>query len=257
MINPRAIIHRTAEIAKDVIIGPYTVIGKNVKIKTGCKISNNVVIGDNAIIGKNNRIFQFSSVGEEPIDRSFHGEFSQLTLGNNNIIREFATIHSGTAKENGITKIGNNNLIMNYVHIGHDCKIENHVTLVNSAGLAGHVKIDDHATIGVYCGIHQFCYVGSYSFIAHRASISKDVPPYLMVVSSPVTSPCGINVEGLKRAGFSTKKIKNLRKAYKIIYRQGLRLIEAIEKLKTMQKETPEIKKFISLLENSKRGIIR
>ena len=255
MIDSKAIIHSTAKIADNVSIGPYAIIGENVKIGENCTISVHAVIGKNTVLGRNNRIFQFASVGEEPIDRTFHGEFSQLILGDNNIIRECTTIHTGTAKENGLTFIGNNNLIMNYVHIGHDCKIGNNVTLVNNANLAGHVHVDDFATIGVNSGVHQFCQIGSYAFIAHMALITQDVPPYLMVAST--ASPCGINIEGLKRGGFAQKEIRKLREAYKVIYRQGLRLTEAIEKLKAMQHETPAIKRFITLLKNSKRGIIR
>ncbi len=257
MIDSRAVIHESAQIADNVTIGPYAIIGENAQIGEGCNISGHVVIGKNAILGKNNRIFQFASVGEEPIDRTFHNEFSQLILGDNNIIRECATIHGGTAKEDGITRVGSNNLIMNYVHIGHDCHVGNNVTLVNSAGLAGHVHVDDYATIGVSCGVHQFCRVGAYAFISHMALITQDVPPYLMVASSPTTSPCGINVEGLKRSGFSAETIRGLRDAYKVIYRQGLRLVEAVEKLKTMQKQIPEVDLFIELLESSTRGILR
>lgn len=258
MIDTRAVIHETVEISNNVTIGPYTIIGENAKIGEGCNISAHVVIGKNAVIGKNNRIFQFSSIGEEPIDRTFHGEFSQLILGNNNIIRECVTIHSGTAKEHGTTIVGNDNLIMNYVHIGHDCHIGNNITFVNNSALAGHVHVDDFATIGINSGVHQFCRIGSYAFIAHMAIITQDVPPYLMVTASPSTSsPCGINIEGLKRAGFSAKDIRNLRTAYKIIYRQGLRLVEAIDQLKKMQKDTPAVENFITLLETSKRGIIR
>ena len=257
MIHPRAVIHESAHIAENVIVGPYTIVGENVHIGKGSHISSHVIIGKNTIIGENNRIFQFSSIGEEPIDRSFHNEFSQLVLGDGNIIRECTTIHSGTAKGDGVTRVGNNNLIMSYVHIGHDCHIGNNITIVNSAGLAGHVYVYDHATIGVSCGIHQFCRVGSYSFICHMALITQDVPPYLMVASSPTTSPCGINVEGLKRGGFSSTSIRSLREAYKIIYRKGLRLVEAIEKLRILQENVPEVSAFIELLESSKRGIIR
>lgn len=256
MIDPKAVIHESAQIASDVTIGPYVIIGKNVKIDRGCKISSHAIIGNNTIIGKNNRIFQFTSVGEEPIDNTFNGEFSQLILGDNNIIRECATIHGGTAKEKGITYIGNNNLIMNYVHVGHDCKIGNNVTLINHAGLAGHVHVDDFVTIGISCGIHQFCRIGAYAFISHMALIVQDVPPYLMVNFSP-TSPCGLNVEGLKRMDFSANTIRSLREAYKVIYRQGLRLVEAIEKLKKMQDTVPEIQLLIDFLKTTKRGIAR
>ncbi|MFZ9034986.1 MAG: acyl-ACP--UDP-N-acetylglucosamine O-acyltransferase [Francisellaceae bacterium] len=256
MIHKTAIIHPTAEIAEGVSIGPYSIVGEGVSIGEGSVLLPHVVIGKGAQIGRNNRIFQFASVGEEPIDRTFHGEFSQLILGDNNIIREGATIHAGTAKEEGITRVGSRNLIMNYVHIGHDCQIGNNVTLVNNAALAGHVRVDDFATIGVGCGVHQFCHIGSYAFISHAALVTQDVPPYLMVAAQP-TTPKGVNAEGLKRAGFSPEAIKGIKDAYKIIYRQGLRMVEAIEKLKQLQKNVPEVERFVIALESSKRGIIR
>lgn len=257
MIDKTARIHKTCKIDKNVHIGPFSIIGKNTIIGKNCTILSNVVIGKNTVLGKNNKIFQFSSIGEDPIDHSFHGEFSQLIIGNNNIIRECSTIHSGTAKEKGTTKIGNNNLIMNYVHIGHDCEIKDNTMIVNGAALAGHVKVDNFATIGAHCGIHQFCHIGMYSFIAHRSSISKDVPPFLTVISSPITSPCGINSEGLKRSNYSYKKINDIKKSYKIIYRKGLLIKEAIKKLSILEKNTPEIYQFIKFLKKSKRGIIR
>lgn len=257
MIHSTAVIHPSAELADDVRVGPYCIVGEKAQIGSGTELLSHVVIGKNAIIGKNNRIFQFASVGEEPIDRTFHGEFSQLILGDNNIIRECATLHAGTAKETGITRVGSNNLIMNYAHIGHDCVIGNNVTLVNNAGLAGHVRVDDYATIGVSSGVHQFCRVGAYAFISHMALVTQDVPPYLMVTGHPTTSPCGVNTEGLKRRGFTPEQIKVIKDAYKVLYRQGLRLVEAAEKLKEMAVSEPAVGLFVEIIENTKRGIIR
>ena len=259
MIDPRAVIYDGAQIAEGVEIGPFSVIGSEVVIGEGCKISSHVVINGKTTLGKNNRIYQFASVGEEPIDRTFHGEPSQTIIGDDNIIREGATIHGGTAKDRCITEIGSRNLIMNYVHIGHDCILGNNVTLVNYCGLAGHAKIDDFATIGVSCGIHQFARIGSYVFIAHGTMVAQDVPPYLMVTGGVKATPCGVNVEGLKRAGFSKEQITNVRTAYKLLYRQGLRLVEAIEKIKALrdEKDAKELDPFIDVLSNTHRGVIR
>ncbi len=256
MIHPTAIISESAQIASDVTIGPYSVIGEHVTIGSGTVIQSHVVIGKNAWIGKNNHIFQFSSIGETPIDRTFHGEFSQLIMGNNNIVREGATIHGGTAKEQGITKIGDANLFMNYIHIGHDCQLGNHITLVNNANLAGHVRVADRATIGANVGVHQFCQVGAYAFIAHLALIVQDIPAFLMVSGGP-TSPSGVNTEGMKRAGFSTETIRAVREAYKLLYRKGLRLVEAIDAIEKLQQEHPELQHMLSILKNTQRGIVR
>ncbi len=259
MIDPRAVIYEGAQIADNVEIGPFSVIGSEVIIGEGCRISPHVVINGKTTLGKNNRIYQFASVGEEPIDRTFHGEPSQTIIGDDNIIREGVTIHGGTSKERCITEIGSRNLIMNYVHIGHDCVIGNNVTLVNYSGLAGHVRVDDFATIGVSCGVHQFSRIGAYAFIAHSAMVLQDVPPYLMVTGGSKASPCGVNVEGLKRAKFTKEQISNIRKVYKVLYRQGLRLSEALEVITKFRNENSaeELTPFITALENTHRGIIR
>lgn len=259
MIDPRAVIYDGAQIAEGVEIGPFSVIGSEVVIGEGCKISSHVVINGKTTLGKNNRIYQFASVGEEPIDRTFHGEFSQTIIGDDNIIREGVTIHGGTAKDRGITEIGSRNLIMNYVHIGHDCILGNNITLVNYCGLAGHVIINDFATIGISCGVHQFVRVGSYVFVAHGTMVLKDVPPYLMVTGGIKATPCGVNIEGLKRTGFTKEQLSNVQAAYKILYRQGLRLVEAIEKIKELrdEKDAKVLDLFIEVLSNSHRGVIR
>ena len=257
MIDPRAVIGEGAEIADDVSIGAYAVISAKAKIGSGCVIGPHSVIDGDTTIGKNNKIFQFAAIGAEPIDRSYEGEESKVIIGDNNVIREYATIHGGTAKEQGITKIGNHNFIMNYVHIGHDCVIGNHCHLVNYAGIAGHVHIDDYAYIGVYCGIHQFAHLGAHCFIIPTTMIGKDVPPYIMVTGGLKATPCGVNVEGLKRRNFSTQQISNIRTAYKILYRRGLRLEQSAEQIKQIEQESNELDVFVDLLQNSHRGVVR
>lgn len=257
MIDPRAVIGEGAEIADDVTIGPYAVISSKAKIGSGTVIGPHAVVDGKTTIGQNNKIFQFAAVGAEPIDRSFAGEESEVVIGDNNVIREYSTIHGGTAKDQGVTRIGSHNFIMNYVHIGHDCVIGNHCHLVNYAGIAGHVHIDDYAYIGVYCGIHQFAHIGAHSFIIPTTMIGKDVPPYIMVTGGIKATPCGVNVEGLKRRGFTAKQISNIRLAYKILYRRGLRLEEATEEIKNMPQENEELSVFIDLLQDNHRGIVR
>ncbi|MCF6766021.1 acyl-ACP--UDP-N-acetylglucosamine O-acyltransferase [Thiotrichales bacterium 19S3-7] len=259
MIDPSAVIYEGAKIASDVEIGPFSVIGPNVTIGSGSKIGPHVVIQNTTTIGKNNQIFQFASVGANPIDHTYKGEETRLEIGDGNIIRECATIHGGTSKENNVTIIGNQNLIMNYVHIGHDCEIGNRVTLVGFSGIAGHVRIRDFATVGVYCGIHQFVEIGEYSFIAQGSLIGHNVLPYLMIIpgKDKPSTPFGLNTEGLKRNGFSKETIAKLKHAYKVVYRQGLRLEEAAVALKELEADCPEIKIMRQMLENTERGIVR
>ena len=259
MIHSLAVVHESAKIADNAIIGPFCVIGKNVEIGEGTELKSHVTIGDNAIIGKNNRIFQYVSIGDDPIDYTFKkGEFSQVVIGDNNIIRECTTIHGGTTKETGVTFIGNNNLIMCYVHIGHDCKVANNICLVNGVGLAGHVHIENYAYLSSNVGVHQFCIVAEHAFIAHAALVAKDVPPYLMVTATVGgATPCGINVEGLKRRGFTVEQIKKIKEVYKVLYRRGLMLKESSEVIKEMAKEDAILKPFADLMSTSKRGILR
>ncbi len=259
MIHNLAVVHESAKIADNTIIGPFCVVGKNVEIGAGTELKSHVMIGNNAIIGKNNRIFQYASIGDDPIDYTFKkGDFSQVIIGNNNIIRECATIHGGTAKEIGITSIGNNNLIMCYVHIGHDCKLANNICLVNGVGLAGHVHIENFAYLSANVGVHQFCIVAEQSFIAHAALVAKDVPPYLMVTSTVGgATPCGINTEGLKRRGFTPKQIKKIKEVYKVLYRRGLMVKESFVVIKEMAKEDAVLKPFVDLISTSRRGILR
>ena len=260
MIDSRAVIHEGAKIADNVEIGPYSIIGPEVDLASGCIIKSHVVISGKTTIGQNTKIFPFSSIGEEPIDRKYYGEDSQTIIGKNNIIREGVTIHAGTHKQEGNrTVVGDNNLIMNYVHIGHDCRVGNNITLVNYSALAGHVQVDDYATIGVSCGVHQFSRIGKHVFVAHGTMVNQDVPPYLMVTGGTKATPCGINIEGLKRANFSKEEITTIRLAYKIHYRQGNRLVAAIEKIKelALTQNSNILNDYVDILENTQRGVIR
>lgn len=257
MIHSTAIIDPTAKLADDVVVGPYTVIGANVEIGSGCEIGSHVVIDGPTKIGKNNRIYQFSSIGADPQDKKFAaGEQTVLEIGDGNLIRESCTINRGTVQGGNITKIGNNNWIMAYVHIAHDCIVGNDNIFANNASLAGHVIIDDHVILGGFTLISQFNYLASHSFSAMGSVISRNIPPYVLV-SGHMAKPVGINTEGLKRRGFTDKQISNVRRAYKLIYRSGLKLDEAEQKLAELEQESDEITLFIEFLKTQQGGIIR
>lgn len=256
MIHPSAIIDSSAVIADDVTIGPFTVIGAGVEIGPGCEIASHVVINGPTKIGKNNRIFQFASIGEEPQDKKYHGEDTLLEIGDNNLIRESVTINRGTVQGGGITRVGNNNWIMAYVHIAHDCLVGNDNIFANNASLAGHVLIDDYVILGGFTLVSQFNYLGSYSFSAMGSVISRNIPPYVLV-SGHMAKPVGVNVEGLRRHQFSDKQIRNIRQAYKLIYRSGLKLEEAEQSLTKIAQEGEELAMLRDFLEKQEGGIIR
>lgn len=256
MISEHAIIHPTAKIAQDVVIGPGTIIGEDVEIDTGTWIGPHVVIQGPTKIGKNNKIFQFASVGDAPQDKTYLNEPTRLEIGDNNIIREFTMISRGTVKGGGLTQIGNSNFFMAYSHVGHDCRVGNFVVMVSYSALSGHVIVDDYANIGGYAAIHQFCHVGKYAFVARATYVTKDVLPYLMIAGSD-TSACGINTVGLRRGGFSSQAIDHLRRAYKIIFRKGLTVQQAVAELEVMQNDCPEVLLLIDALNLSTRGIVR
>ena len=256
LIDSRAVIHPSARLAPDVSVGPYSIIGADVEIGAGTWIGPHVVINGPTRIGRDNKIFQFASVGEAPQDKKYAGEPTLLTIGDRNVIREFVTISRGTVQDVGVTRVGNDNWIMAYVHIAHDCQVGNHVIFSNSASLAGHVHVQDHAILGGFTLVHQFCHIGAHCFTGMNSVISMDVPPYMMV-SGHMAKPRGLNVEGLKRRGFSAEKLTALRRAYKVIYRSKLTLAQAIKQLKTMAGDTPEIAVMVEFLENATRGIVR
>lgn len=256
MIDPRAIIDPGARIADHVRIGPFTIIGPDVEIGTGTEIASHVVVKGPTRIGERNRIFQFSSIGEDTPDLKYKGERTRLVIGNDNIIREGVTIHRGTVQDRAETTIGDHNLLMAYVHIGHDSVIGNHCILVNNASLAGHVRIGDWAILSGYTLVHQFCQIGAHSFSGMGSGIGKDVPAFMMVYGNPA-EPRGINSEGLRRRGFSSEQITVVRRAYKILYRQGLTTEAALEVLREQSGEYPELNLLVASLEQSRRGIVR
>jgi len=253
VIDKTAIIDPSAKIADSVHVGPYSVIGPDVEIGEGTWIGPHVVIQGPTRIGRDNKIFQFASVGEVTQDKKFRGEKTYLEIGDGNVIREFCTLNRGTSQES-MTKIGDHNLFMAYVHIAHDCEVGNHTIFANNASLAGHVKVEDHAILSGFSGVFQFCRVGAYSFAATNSVIIKDVPPYVKV-SGYYAKPFGLNTVGLQRHGFTEASLKQLRRAYKVIYRNGLTVAKAIEELKKM--ECPEVQRLIDFIQTSQAGIVR
>lgn len=257
MIHPTAIVHKKAKLAESVNVGPYAIIHENVEIDEDCEIGSHTVIRGPVYIGKNTRIFHFCSVGEDPQDKKYQGEDdSILQIGENNTVREYCSINRGTADGGGKTVIGDNNWIMAYVHIAHDCIIGNHITFANNSTLAGHVTIEDHATLGGFTGVHQFCQIGAHSFAAISSVIVKDIPPFMMVAGN-TAKPSGLNREGLKRHGFSSEQIDELKRAYKIVYREGNTLLEAIEKLQLLASDSESITQLLNFIKGSTRGLAR
>lgn len=256
MIDNRADIASSARIADGVTIGPWSIIGPNVEIGEGTWIGPHVVINGPTKIGRNNKIYQFASVGEDPQDKKYNNEETYLEIGDNNIIREFCTLNRGTVQDGGITKIGNDNLLMAYVHIAHDCIIGNHTVFANNASLAGHAIIKDYAILSGFAGIHQFCVVGEHSFVAKATIVSKDVLPYVLVAGHEAEA-CGLNLVGLKRRGFSAETINLLKRAYKIIYRNGLTVAQSIEQLKELAEQSAEVRLMMEALQQSTRSIVR
>lgn len=256
MIDQTAIIDATAKLADDVKVGPFSVIGPNVEIGPGCVIHSHVVIKGPTTIGANNEIYQFSTVGEDTPDKKYQGEPTRLEIGDNNVIREGVTIHRGTVQDNSLTKIGNDNLIMAYAHIGHDSIVGNNTILVNNASLAGHVIVEDHAILSGYTLVHQFCRIGAHSFTGMGTAIGKDLPAYVTAFGAPAEAK-GINSEGLKRRGFSSDDVMAIKRAYKVIYRQGNTVDEALVELEKMAQDCAAIEALITSLKQSQRGIVR
>ncbi len=256
MIDNRADIDVRAEIADDVEIGPWSIIGPDVVIESGTRIASHVVVKGPTHIGRDNRIFQFATVGDECQDKKYRGEPTRLEIGDNNIIREGCTLHRGTVQDRGVTSIGSGNLLMAYVHVAHDCIVGNHTVLANNAALAGHVEVGDHAILGGFTAVHQFCQVGAHVMCGAGSVLLQDVPAYVMA-NGNTAEPRGVNAEGLKRRGYSAEAIQAIRRAYKLIYRQGLKIDEAIEQIALMSVDHPELELLLDSLKNSGRGIIR
>jgi UDP-N-acetylglucosamine acyltransferase len=256
VIHSQAIVDPAARLAEGVTVGPWTYIGPDVEIGPGSVIEPHVVIKGPSRIGAANHIYQFSSIGESTPDLKYRDEPTRLIIGDNNVIRENVTIHRGTVQDRSETTIGDSNLIMANVHIGHDSVIGNHTVLVNNAALAGHVHVGDWVILSGYTLVHQFCKIGAHSFSGMGTAIGKDVPAFVTVSGAPAEAKT-INVEGLRRRGFSADAISHLRRAYKIIYKQGLTLDIALQRLETMMGGIPEVRVLIDSLRASERGIVR
>jgi UDP-N-acetylglucosamine acyltransferase len=256
MIHSTAIVSDKANIAADVEIGAYTVIGDGVEIGRGTRIGSHVVINGPTTIGEENRIYQFASIGDDPQDKKYAGEPTKLTIGDRNTIREFCTFSRGTVQDKGETVMGDDNWIMAYVHVAHDCIIGSKTIMANNATLAGHVHVGDWAILGGFSGAHQFCRIGAHAFLGMYSGVNRDVSAYTTVSGQPAVAR-GINSEGLKRRGFSAEQISNIKHAYRIVYRQGKRKEEATDEVAELARTQPELELFLDSLRNSERGLTR
>ena len=256
MIDSRAIIDPSAKLADDVEVGPWSIIGPDVEIGAGTVIGPHVVIKGPSKIGKNNRFFQFSSVGEECQDKKYAGEPTTLVMGDNNVIREGVTIHRGTVQDAGTTIIGSDNLFMANVHVAHDCVIGSHVIMANNTAVAGHVHVGDWAILGGFTAVHQFCKIGAHVMCGTCSVVLKDIPAFVMA-NGNTAKPHGINVEGLKRRGYTSDAITALKRAYKTVYRNKLTTAQALAELHSVVDSHPEVQLLIDSIQSSSRGIIR
>jgi UDP-N-acetylglucosamine acyltransferase len=254
LIHPTAVIDPAAELDAGVEIGPFAVVGPGVRIGRGTRLGPHVVVRGPTEIGADNRIFQFASVGEDPQDKKYGGEPTRLVIGDRNQIREFVTLHRGTVQDAGVTRIGNDNLLMAYTHVAHDCRIGNQVVMANAASLAGHVRIDDWAILGGFTIVHQFCRIGAHCFAAMGSVVSRDVPPFVLVSGHPAT-PRGINSEGLRRRGFDGATVAQIKNGYRALYKEGRRLEEALAEMRSMG--IPEVDLLADFVAGSTRGFVR
>ena len=256
MIDRQAIVSPQAELAADVTVGPFSIIGPGVQIGPRTVVGPHVVLNGPTKIGADNRIYQFASIGDAPQDKKYNGEPTRLEIGDRNIFRESSTVNRGTAQGYGITRIGDDNLFMAYSHVAHDCIVGNKIVFANCAALAGHVEIGDWTILGGLTAVHQFVKIGAHAFLAGGAIVQRDVPPYVMVAGNPAV-PHMVNAEGLKRRGFDEDQVKNVRNAYRILYRSDLKLAEATEKLRVLGETQPEVKAFVDFVASSTRSIVR
>jgi UDP-N-acetylglucosamine acyltransferase len=256
MIHPTAIVHPGARLASDVAVGPYAVIGDEVEIDAGSSIGAHTVIQGPTRIGRDNRIFQFASLGEIPQDKKYRGERTALEIGNGNTIREFCTFNRGTVQDAGVTRVGDDNWIMAYVHIAHDCQVGSHTVFANNAQLAGHVHVGDHAILGGFTGVHQYVHVGAHVITAVGTVVLQDIPPFVTAAGN-TAKPYGINAEGLKRRGYDAETIAQIKRAYKTLYRSGLSLQDARREIARQLTECAALKPLVDFLDQSSRAIIR
>ena len=255
-IAATAIVSPKAELAADVTVGAYAVIGDNVQIGAGTWVGPHAVINGPTTLGAANRVFQFASIGDAPQDLKYKGEPTRLEIGDRNVFREFTTMNRGTVQGGGMTTIGSDNLFMAYTHVAHDCHVGSRCVMANYATLGGHAELGDWVIMGGYSGIHQFTKVGAHAFLGNNAAVTRDVPPYVMAVGSPAV-PHSINSEGLKRRGFTPEQIRNLKNAYRVLYRSDLKLADAVEELKSRVSTQPELRIFVDFIGESTRSLVR
>jgi len=256
VIDSRAVVASSARVHQDVQVGAFALIGDDVEIGRGSRIEPHVVIKGPTVIGADNHIFQFASIGDAPQDKKYKGERTRLVIGDRNTIRESCTINRGTVQDRGETTIGNDNWIMAYVHIAHDCLIGNNTIFANSTQLAGHVHVGDFAVLGGFTGVHQFCHIGPHAMLGIASVVTKDIPAYVTASGQPA-EPRGINAEGLKRRGFSVEQIRNIREAYRTVFRQAIKLDEAVAMIEALVLDQPELKPFLDSLKQGTRGLAR
>ncbi len=254
-IHPTALVHAAARLAPDVEIGPYCVIGEHVEVGEGSRIGAHVVIDGHVRIGRRNQIWHFASIGAPPQDKKYAGEPTAVEIGDDNTIREYVTINRGTTHDAGVTRVGNENWVMAYVHFAHDCQIGNKTIFANACQLAGHVSVGDWAILGATTLVHQFVHIGAHSFTGMGTYLPQDLPPYVTAAGN-MAKPYGINSEGLKRRGFTPETIQNLKRAYRTLYRSGLGLAQARGELQKQLAGCPEVRAILDFLDRSKRGII-
>lgn len=255
-IHPTAIVSPAAELDTDVEVGPYAIIGPKVKLGAGSRVGSHTVIEGRTTLGRNNIVFHHVSIGAAPQDLKYRGEDTEVVIGGDNTFREFVTVHLGTVGGGGATRVGDRNLVMNYSHIAHDCRIGSHVIIANGAQFAGHVSIEDYVVVGALVGIHQYARVGESAILGAGAMVSQDVPPFCNATGDRAQL-FGLNQLGLKRRGFSAEQVSTIKKAYRIIFRSGARLADAIARARQELPRSPQLDHFLSFLEGSERGVCR
>jgi UDP-N-acetylglucosamine acyltransferase len=256
VIDPKAVVSPQAQLASDVAVGPFSIIGANVQIGSGTVIGPHAVVNGPTVIGADNHIFQFASIGDAPQDKKYSGEPTRLEIGDRNVFRESCTINRGTTQDKGVTRVGSDNLFMAYSHVAHDCQVGNKTVFANCASLAGHVEIGDWVTLGGLTAVHQHVKVGAHAFLAGGTIAQRDVPPYVMVAGNPAI-PHAVNSEGLKRRGFTEQEIRQIRKAYRILYRSDLKLADAMKRLNALGETQPCVRMFADFIAASTRSIVR
>ena len=256
MIDPRAVVSPQARLGEGVEVGPFAIIGPDVTLGARTRVGPSAVVTGHTTLGEDNVVFQFASIGDAPQDLKYKGEPTRVEIGDRNVFREFCTVNRGTTHDEGVTRIGSDNLLMSYTHVAHDCQIGNRVVMANNATLGGHVRLGDWVIMGGFSGVHQFCKVGAHAFIANNCAVTRDVPPYVMAVGQPA-EPHSINSKGLERRGFSAAQIRNIKEAYRTLYRRDLALAEAQARLAALVPEQPELAIFVEFIGASERSLVR